>query len=124
MRIAIYEDYWRDVRVRYSQFLGKHDLQVYLHLNKEETFNRGRDYLVEKGFSKDNIHFGIPDEIPEADLHLCDGLDRHCFQILPRLPKGKSFLLSGDEEIRKTAQLERYPIINSLEELEKLYSGR
>ena len=123
MKIAVYEDLWNDVRLRYKRFLGEHDVQIYLHLINEKIFTRGREYLIENGFPSETLHFGLPQEIPEADLHFCDGLNGHCFNILPKLPKGKSFLTSGDEEIREIARSKGFNVLTTLRELEGIVAS-
>ena len=120
MKIVVYEDHWSDVRRRYKPFIGGHDFEIYVHLNTDERFNRALEYLTENGFPSEIIHFGIPQETPEADLYFCDGLNGYALKVLPKLPKDKSFLLSGDDCLVARVRAEDFGIVDSQEKLDSL----
>jgi len=116
-KIVIFEDNRSDFNFRYGELIGQHEVIVYAlgifsveheryMQNARTAFEQGKytrkqyDDLLN---AKKHIHLGIPKEIPEADFYFTDGLDGECFSLLNRLPRDRSYLLSGDPNIREAA---------------------
>jgi hypothetical protein len=117
-RVVIYDDDPTDVNIRYSELIPEHDLSIFLLDNAalkkddhERIFQMGMEDLPEAGFRRDQIHRGLPDNHPEADVYFVDGLYGKCFDILSQLPRERSYIVTGSIDVVKQAQREKLNIV-------------
>jgi len=131
-KIMIYEDSDMDLIGRYADLNKKHDVSVCLvDYNKNSPlFNSLKGY----GFDLNKITYAkrVLDikEIPQADVYFTDGLGWDVLNLLNKLPKNKTYLLTADEDLQKKAKEKGYKLatgdlekIIQTEEIFKQFSG-
>jgi hypothetical protein len=116
-KIVIFEDDSGDFNRRYGAATRGHDVTAYAtgYFEMEEIEHRediksmleegiiNKDEFDEMSEDSKKIYLGIPQEIPDADFYFTDGLNGDCFSILEKLPKDRSYLVSGDSGLREEA---------------------
>ena len=129
-RICIIEDDAGDAIGRYKHLVRpvnenetgrREEYEVHVVLdpsNIKERFIDSEVGKLEKGefrednlFDRENIHVGL-DNIPEADVYLCDGLRRKCFEIADKFGKDMVVINSGDSSIMDKAREEDYAVLD------------
>jgi hypothetical protein len=140
--IVVYEDNVNDLASRYGEFDRSHSMHIiYLgdlsESSLEERFSQELDYWLRKNpdedfgseFEGDGITrmigryrmkpnqflLTIPETQPEGSVYFVDGLYDVCFSILPRLPKEKTYLVSGNPFIRKNVAEMGFEVIGDID---------
>jgi hypothetical protein len=114
VKIIVFEDDEIDTNLRYRSLLEDHQVNVRIVDFRGDHFRNEmfREYLVKKGFDGSLIHkFSSTSTEESADIYFVDGLVGNCFRILPKLPKEKTYLNSGDASIVDSARCEGYKIL-------------
>ncbi len=136
-KIMIYEDSDRDLIYRYSKLNKNHNVSVCIVGPiadfMKEKYSSIPKKLEKKGFNLSQItgtryanRIGNSVweseyvEIPEADVYFLDGLGGDCLDLLERLPKDKSYLYTGDEEIELEAKRKGYQLVRTKKDLEEI----
>jgi len=118
-KIVIFEDSHMDIYYRYAKLIRgskEHEFHLYA-LFHERNF----DDMKSLGFK--SITDGIHEDIIEADFYFIDGLEGDCFYLLRRLPRKKTFLISGDPYLCKDAKSEGYNVPHS-SDIENIVNGQ
>ena len=94
-KVVVFEDGNIDACDRYGSLLENHDVHLFYLVSPFRTL-----ILREiGGFKESQIYPEVPEKIMEADFYFTDGLNGKCFDILPRLPRDKTFVVSGSFDI-------------------------
>ena len=114
-RVMIYEDSKEDLIERYEDLPRLHDVSVRSLDNRDWSVDEAP--FRKAGFDLSKIRDYDPtEEIVGADIYFVDGLNGICFNILPRLPRERTFLNTGHHSIRESAKKQGYQILETTPE--------
>lgn len=143
LKIAIYDDRIADIMFRYAGFepgsknikdlveevkiyyLFPKDLSLYSY-NKEKALEKGLRDLVYAGFNDKDIFTKVPQEIPDVDYHIFDGMCsadiKGCFEIIDKLsiPKERIIMVSCNDEVNRESMKREYRIKDPNENIEDI----
>ena len=104
MKIVIYEDSFGAILIRYEALLACHDVEVIFieHFNILER--KEQKGLEQKGFKLQKAAKLSEAPTPDADIYFVDGLSGNFHFILARLPRDKTYLVTGSERYCEIAE--------------------
>jgi len=109
-KVVIFEDSIGLAIERYKRLVKDHDVHVFMLIDRKD-FDADLSLLIWNGFKETQVYPGILDEeIMDADVYFVDGLEGKCFDLLPRLPKEKTYLVTMNENYEERAVSEGYNV--------------
>ena len=111
-KVLIYEDGEDDLIARYASLTTQHD--VHVRHNRVGPMFWDHERFREFGFNPENFQNGYGNPKSEsADVYFLDGLNGHCFYILPDLPKERIFVNSSSEMVNQEAKKRGFNVVGN-----------